>query len=137
ERGAEAVGAGVPTADDHYVLLVRADRRLRLVAFPHPVRRWEVLHRLVDAGELAARHRQVAPRRRAAREHDRIAAADLAHRDVAAHVGADPERGSLGAHLLDALLEVPLLHLELGNAVAAEAAEAVGALVNGAVVAGP
>ena len=47
------------------------------------------------------------------------------------------ELGALRAHLLDAAVDVPLLHLELGDAVAQQAADAVGALVHRDRVAGP
>ena len=136
DRGAEAVGAGVAAADDHDVLALRADRRLVEVALLHVVRRREVLHRLVDAGELAAGHREVAPCGRAAGEHDRVAVADLTDGHVLADVRVDAELRALFAHLRDALLEVALLHLELGNAVAQQAADPIGALVDGHVVAG-
>ena len=43
-------------------------------------------------------------------------------------VGVGAELGALGLHLLEAPLEVALLHLELGDAVAQQSADAVGAL---------
>ena len=49
-------------------------------------------------------------------------------------VGA--ELGALGPHLLEAAVEVALLHLELGDAVAQQAADAVGPLEHDDVVAG-
>ncbi len=45
--------------------------------------------------------------------------------------------GALGPHLVEAAVEVALLHLELGDAVAQQAAEAVGPLVDDHGVAGP
>ena len=41
---------------------------------------------------------------------------------------AGPERHALGLHLLHAAVDQPLLHLEVGDAVAQQAADAVGAL---------
>ena len=48
--------------------------------------------------------------------------------DVGADVDAGAELGALGRHLVEAAVEVALLHLELGDAVAEEAADAVGPL---------
>ena len=49
---------------------------------------------------------------------------------------AGAEAGALGLHLVEARLEVLLLHLEVGDAVAQQAADAVVALVDGDGVAG-
>ena len=132
---AETVGAGVAPADDDDVLAGRRDRRLAQVALLHPVRDRQVLHRLVDPAQLATGDRQVAPRGGAPCEHHRVVRAQLVDGHVAADVGVGAELGALGAHLLDPPLEVPLLHLELGDAVAQQAADAVGALVDDDVVA--
>ena len=50
---------------------------------------------------------------------------------------ARPEDDPLGLHLLEPAVEVPLLHLEVGDAVAEQAADPVGALEDGDRVAGP
>ena len=50
--------------------------------------------------------------------------------------GAGAELGALGLHLGEAALEVALLHLELGDPVAQQAADAVGPLEHDDVVAG-
>jgi hypothetical protein len=50
--------------------------------------------------------------------------------EVDADLDARTEAGALRAHLLDTAVDVPLLHLELGDAVAQQAADAVGALVD-------
>ncbi|MDQ0814012.1 hypothetical protein QFZ63_005726 [Streptomyces sp. B3I7] len=63
--------------------------------------------------------------------------AQVVRGDVAADLDAGAEAGALRAHLFDAAVDVPLLHLELGDAVAEQAADAVGALVDGDGVAGP
>ena len=86
--------------------------------------------------ELAPGDREVAPRRRAAGEHDRVAARWISSTGTFTPTFAfDAELGALGAHLRDAPVEVALLHLELGDAVAQQAADAIGALVDGDVVA--
>ena len=128
-HGAEAVGAGVAATDDHHLLAARGDRRLVDVALLHSIRKRQELHRLMDASELAPGDRQVAPRRRTRGEHDRVELlVELVDRDVDADLDSGTELGALGPHLLEPALEVPLLHLELGDAVAEQPADAIGAL---------
>ncbi len=136
--GAQAVGAGVAAADDDHVPAGRRDRRLGQVALLHPVGRDEVVHGRIDAGQLAAGHRQVPRHRRAAGEQHRVVRrAQLVAADVAADLVGRQEPGALGPHLLNPLVQHPLLHLELGDAVAQQAADAVVALEHGDVVPGP
>ena len=82
-------------------------------------------------------HRQVTPRRRPAREHDGVARGQQ-HLDVdgLADGGVGAELGALGLHLGEAPVEVTLLHLELGDPVAQQPADAVGPLEHDDVVAG-
>src|SRR5690606_30008764 len=65
-------------------------------------------------------------------DHRVEAGAELLHGEGplprAAHVDAGAEAGALGAHLLETSVDEALLELELGDAVAHEAAEAVVAL---------
>jgi hypothetical protein len=56
--------------------------------------------------------------------------------DVDADVDAGAELGALGSHLVEAAVEVALLHLELGDAVAQQPADAVGPLEHHDVVPG-
>ncbi len=79
--------------------------------------------------ELAPRDGQVAPRRRTRGEHDRVELlVELVDRDVDADLDCGTKLGALASHLLEPALEEPLLHLELGDAVAEEPADAIGAL---------
>src|SRR5262249_51405335 len=79
--------------------------------------------------QLAARYRQVARSGRAGRQHDGVAlAAQVLARDVHAHAHAGAEGDALSRHLLHAAVDQPLLHLEVGDAVAQQAADAVIAL---------
>ena len=117
-------------------LPVGRDRRLVEVALLHAVAPRQVLHRLVDAGELAPGNREVAPRGGAAREHDRVELLQVADGHVLADVRVRLELRALRLHLRDAAVEVTLLHLELGDAVAQQAADAVGPLEHGDVVTG-
>ena len=141
-RGAEAVGAGVAATDDHHVLAVGVDRRVVELAERLEVAVGQVLHGQVDAGELAARRRQVAADGGATGEDDgvelrpQLLGGQVAVR-AAADLDAGDEPGALGAHLVQPPVQHGLLHLELGDAVAEQAADAVGALVDGDVVPGP
>ena len=88
--------------------------------------------------QLAPGDRQVAPRRRPARHHDGVGGGQQdVDVDAVADGGVGAELGPLGLHLGEAPLEVALLHLELGDAVAQQAADAVGPLEHDDVVAGP
>ena len=127
--GAEAVGAGVAAADDHDALARGRDGRFVDVALLHPVAERQVLHRLVDAAELASGDREVAPDGRAAGEDDGVElGAQVLHTHVDADVRAGAELSAFVDHLLDAALEVTLLQLELRDAVAQQTADAISAL---------
>ena len=135
--GAEAVGARVAAADDDDVLALGGDRRRIDVALLHPVGPGQELHRLVDAGKLPARDRQVPPGRGAGGEDDGVMGGqEDVDVDVAPDLRPHPELGALGAHLGEASFEEALLHLELGDAVAQQAADPIGALEHHDVVAG-
>ena len=72
------------------------------------------------------------------REHDGVVPlAQLLAGEVAADVDAGAEDRALAAHLVEPPVEVRLLHLELGDAVAQQPADLVGPLVDGDGVAGP
>ena len=92
-RGAEAVGAGVAAADDDDVLVLRRDEPIvgDVVALAAAVLQRQILHREVNARELAAGHRQIARARGAAGEHDRI---ELGAKLVDRHVDADVAAGA-------------------------------------------
>ena len=102
-----------------------------------PVGLRQVLHRLVQATQLAPGDRQVARLGGADGEHDGVVPVLQAlGGQVLADVDAGPEHGALAAHLVQAPVEVLLLHLELGDAVAQQAADLVRALVDRDRVAG-
>ncbi len=137
-RRAQTVGTRVAAADDDHVLAVNIDRRYVDVALLHPVGRGQVLHRLMNATELTTGDRQVAGSRGTAGQDDRVVRGqqDL-DVDAITDDRSGAELGALGLHLGDAPIEVALLHLELGNAVAQQAADAVGAFEHDDVVTGP
>src|SRR5690606_32035540 len=94
--------------------------------------------RLVDAAELPPRHRQVTGLGRTAGEHYRVVVLlQLFDGDVHPDVHTGAEFGALGSHLPEAAVQPPLLHLELGDAVAQQSTDAVRALVDHHAVPGP
>jgi hypothetical protein len=94
-----------------------------------PVLQREVVHREVDAVQLATGHRQVARLLGAAGKQDGVEVPpQLVRRHVHADVHAGPEDHTLVLHEREAPVENPLLHLELGDSVAQEAPDPVGLL---------
>ena len=95
------------------------------------------IHREDDAVEIAARHVEVARRLGAAGEHDRVEFREQLRRgNVDADVRVGPEFHALDRHLRHAPVDQVLFHLEIGNAVAQQAADAVRLLEQHDVVAG-
>ena len=136
--GAQAVGAGVATADDHDVPAGCVDRRMVDVAFLEAVPPREVLHGLVDAVEFAAGDREVTPPGGSAGEDDGVVVrAQVSDQQVGANLDVRAELGALGLHLGEPVVQVPLLHLELWDPVAQESTDAVGAFEHHDVVPGP
>ena len=81
------------------------------------------VHGEMDALELAPGDRQVARLLGAAGEHHRVVVGDeLIGSDIDADMDVVMEDYALGLHLRDAAVDVMLLHLEVGNAVAQQAA---------------
>ncbi|MNM95439.1 hypothetical protein D3C81_1078840 [compost metagenome] len=148
-RRTDAVGTRIATADHDHVLAIRADV-VHGVAGHFLVLRDQEFQRVVHAGQLTARHRQVARHFRAAGQHHGV---ELVHQRLRGHrlagvvhdTGgqfafghhhARPERHAFGLHLLDAAVDQRLLHLEVGDAIAQQAADAVVLLEHRHVMAG-
>src|SRR6185437_15072470 len=121
-----AVSARVASADHDDMLAGGADRlahrglchaRLRTVLAGHEaVALVEVVHREVDALQLAPWHAQIARNARSGRKHDGVEAlAQLSHGDVGAHVHPTAQLHALGDQLLHAPLYDALLDLEVGH----------------------
>ena len=121
------------------VLVLGRDELLvgdRVAGHPLVLRR-EVVHREVDAPEVAAGDLQVARVGRPGAEADGVEVGqELLGGDVAADVHARLEDHPLGLHLGDPAVDVVLLHLEVGDAVAEQAADPVVALEDDDVVPG-
>ncbi|CAB4847085.1 unannotated protein [freshwater metagenome] len=127
--GAEAIRPGVATTEDHHVLARDVDRGELDIPFLHPVGTGEELHGLMHTGQLTTGHGQIAPVGSTYRDHNCVVTAtEVCTRDIGAHVDTGAELHALGHHLLETAVEMPLLHLELGDAVAEEAADAIGTL---------
>ena len=83
----------------------------------------------MDAVELAAGHRQIARNGRSAGQHDGVELApQLVDRHVDADVRARPEHHAFLAHQQQPPIEHALLQLELGNTVAQQPTDPIGAL---------
>ena len=106
-----------------------------------PVTRWfcwrQEIHGEMDAIELAARDRQVARLFGAAGEGDGVVLGrQFLDGDVLADMDAGVERDALGLHLLDAPVDDGLVELEVGDAVAHQAADLGGLFIKVHIVAG-
>ncbi len=107
------------------------------VAFVAAILLRQKLHGEVNALELAAGNRQVARLLGAAAEQDRVVlSGERLDGNVDADMRVGQEGDALGAHLLDAAIDDVLFQLEVRNAVAQQAADAVVLLVDGDGVAG-
>src|SRR5580704_12923982 len=99
--------------------LIRADR----FAGHAPVLLRQIVHRKVNANEIAPRNRQITRRLGAARERVRIMAAeDRPRADRIADMSVIVKDDAFGLHLLDTAVDVALLHLEVWNAIAQQTA---------------
>ena len=97
-----------------------------VVAGATPVLLGQEIHREMDAVEAASLHIEVTRPFRAARQHQRIAVAQQRihpQRDTDLDAGAECD--TFRRHLLDAAIDQMLLHLEIGNAVAQQATDAI------------
>ncbi len=149
---AEAVRPGVPAPDDHHVLPLGRDGRRGESALSHQVGGFEVVHGRVDAGQVPAGHGEVArlggaPGQQHAVEfleegpggHHRGARGECGPGlgSARAHAHRATELDPLRPELVEPAVEHPLLHLELGDAVAEEPARALGPLEHHHRVPGP
>src|SRR6202171_4774430 len=92
----------------------------------------------MDALEIASWNWQITAFLSAAGEHDRVITIEqVLHGNVDADMGAVMKRHTFALHLRDAAIDVVLLHLEVGNAVAQQAASLGQLLEDMDIVAGP
>ena len=137
--GAEAVGAGVSAADDEDALAVGGDGAglVDAVALVAAVLLGQELHGEVDAVEVAAGDGEVAGLLGTAAEEDGVVVVgELGDGDVDADVGVGEEGDAFSLHLRDAAVDDVLFQLEVGDAVAEQAADAVGLFIDGDGMAG-
>ena len=135
---AQAVGPRVASADDDDLLAGGVDGRPGEQAGLHPIGGDEVVHGQVDAVEVPPRDVEVPlPQGADGQDHGVVARPQVLDGQVDADVDAALEDGALGLHLVDPAVQEGLVHLEVGDAVADEAAGAVIALVDDDLVTGP
>ena len=109
----------------------------RLLAGDAAVLLRQEIHGEMDALELAAGHRQIARLLGAAGQHHGVVVLEqLVGRQIDADIGAVMERDAFRLHLRDAAVDMDLFHLEVGNAVAEQAAGLGPALIDMDLVAG-
>ena len=133
-RSAEAIGAGVTTANDDNALTGGEDLIGHRITFADPVGLGQELHGEVNAFQFAARNVQIAGLFCAGGQQDGIKAhGGNAAIDITIHT----ECHAFGAHLSDAPINGRLLHFEVRNAVAQQAADTVFLFKHGDTVTGP
>ena len=116
----------------------RQDLVRHLVAGDHAILLRQELHRIVDAGEVAAGHRKGARLSGPARQDHRGVLRKQRFRcDILADLHAGPELDALDGHLRHAPVDQVPFQLEVGNPVAKQAADAIGLLVEHDIVPGP
>src|SRR5208337_3111883 len=131
--GSEAIGAGIAASDNDHALAGRQNLRFRFdgIAQIAPVLLRQELHREMDSFQLASGDIQIARLLGSAGEHSRIEIAEqILYRDILAYLRAGNEFHALGGHLFQAAINDVLLHLELGDAIAQQPANAVRFFVN-------
>jgi hypothetical protein len=101
---------------------IRARWCERLATDP-PVLLRQKIHREMNAGEVAAGDGQIARLFGSARQHHRVVELQqVLRRKIDAHMDAVAKHHAFRLHLLQAAIDMGLFHLEIGNAVAQQAA---------------
>src|SRR3974390_2969422 len=137
---AQAVGAGIATADDDHILSRRKylARRFYNVAFAAAVLLRQKLHREVDSIQFLDRGGERGWLLRAACEQDRVEVSlQLLDRNANPDMRVGNELHAFSSHLLKAAVEDAFLQLEVWDAVAQQPADPIGLLVHHDLVSGP
>src|SRR4051812_7297853 len=130
---AEAIRARVAAANNNDALACRYNflRRIEQVALTTLVGLRQELHRKVDALQFPSWNVQVARRFGATGKQDCVKLAlQIVNWNGVSDVRVGHEFHALGLHLLETPIEDALLHLELGNTVAQQPANAISLFVN-------
>ncbi|EGF33460.1 hypothetical protein IMCC9480_3932 [Oxalobacteraceae bacterium IMCC9480] len=149
-RGTDAVRTGITATDDDDMLASGENLVLDLVAGIALVLQGQEVHREMHALELATRYRQIARLLGATGDDDGIEVffkllgedgflGPVIHvgREVLADQHAGAESHAFGLHLLDATVNVDFFHLEVRDAIAQQAADAIALFEHGHIVAYP
>ena len=125
-RRANAVGTRVTAAQHDDVLALGRDLLSHSVPRLHAVGLRQKLHGVMDAERVASGNGEIARLGCPGRDHDRVVASTkLVPRDVDANLDARAETRSFGLHLREAGIQMTLLHLEIGDAVPQQSADAI------------
>ena len=131
--GSEAIGAGIAASYNDHALAGRQNFCFRLDGFAQTaaVLLRQVIHREMDSFQLTSGNFEIARPLRSAGQHNRIKfALQILDCNVLANVRTGDEFHALSGHLFHAAIDDVLLHLELGDTVAQQTADAVGFFVN-------
>ena len=102
------------------------------VAFVAAILERQVLHREVHARKVASRHRKIARLPRAGGQQDSVPfGSQPIDRQVASDIDSASERHAFRFQNREPAVQDPLLHLELGDAVAQQPADSIGFLEHG------
>ena len=125
-RGAHAVTAGVTATDDDDMLAGGHDLVVHLGARHDHVLQRQKIHREVNAVELATGHRQVTRPFGAASQNHRV---EICQQDCGRRIDADmlldAKLHTLGLQLRNAAVDMRFLHLEIGDAITQQPADAI------------
>ncbi len=130
-RGADAIRSRIAAADHHHMLVLGGEGALRgsagfVIARHALVLLGEEIHREMNAVHLAANHIQIARIFRPARHYERIVILEQhRHRNGRAHFHTRAERNAFRLHLAHPPVDQMLFHLEVGNAIAQQPADAI------------
>ncbi len=117
-RGADAVGTGITTANDHHMLASRPNLIDHVITGNELVVLGQELHCEMDAGQFATGNRQIARLFRATgQDHGIIFGQQRLGGNRFTNVLVDPELDSLGGHLRHATVDMLFLELEVGDAI--------------------
>ena len=137
-RSPETIRPGIAAADDDDALALGRDRLVRDGNARRPlVLLGEIFHREMHALEFAAGNRQLAGLLRAHGQADGIELLpQLFARDIFSDRHTGLELDAFGLHLIQPTVDDPLFHFEIGDAVAQQAADAIGLFEEGDAMAG-
>jgi hypothetical protein len=125
-RRADAIGPRVSAADHDDMFAGCLDLCRNRVAGHDSVLLRQEFHREMNAVEVASRDRKIARRFRTTRHHDRVVLREeVLGGNIVADFDVRAEQDAFDQHLRHPAVDRRLLHLEIGNAIAEQPADAI------------